>query len=102
MKIYCISDNIDTKVGMRLGGIEGEIIHDKDLFEQRMEILIKQQDIAIILVTDKIVQNSLKFINNLRLSIKKPLILEIPDRHGTYSITNSISEYIHQAVGIKI
>ncbi len=102
MKIYCISDNLDTKVGMRLGGIEGEIIHDKKIFESRMEELIKQEDIAIILVTEKVVQPSLKFINLLRLSIKKPLIVEIPDRHGTYSITNSISEYIHQAVGIKI
>ena len=27
MKMYLISDNIDTLTGMRLAGVEGEVVH---------------------------------------------------------------------------
>ena len=29
MKFYLISDNIDTLMGLRLGGIEGIVVHEK-------------------------------------------------------------------------
>ena len=29
MKMYLISDNIDTWTGMRLAGIEGAVVHEK-------------------------------------------------------------------------
>ena len=30
MKMYLISDNIDTCTGMRLAGIEGAVVHEKE------------------------------------------------------------------------
>ena len=30
MRFYVISDNIDTKVGMRLAGIEGVVVHEAE------------------------------------------------------------------------
>ena len=30
MKFYTLSDNVDTLMGMRLAGIEGEVIHTAD------------------------------------------------------------------------
>ena len=32
MKFYLLSDNVDTLTGMRLAGIEGEVLHEKDEF----------------------------------------------------------------------
>ena len=29
MKIYLVSDNVDTLVGMRLAGIEGCVVHEQ-------------------------------------------------------------------------
>ena len=29
MKMYLISDNIDTLTGMRLAGVEGEVVHGR-------------------------------------------------------------------------
>ena len=29
MKMYLISDNIDTWTGMRLAGVEGAVVHEK-------------------------------------------------------------------------
>ena len=31
MKLYLISDNIDTQMGMRLAGVEGVVVHDMQL-----------------------------------------------------------------------
>ena len=30
MKMYLISDNIDTQTGMRLAGIDGVVVHELD------------------------------------------------------------------------
>ena len=30
MKAYLISDNVDTQVGMRLAGIKGIVVHERD------------------------------------------------------------------------
>ena len=36
MKFFLLSDNIDTQMGMRLAGIEGIVIHERD------EVLIRR------------------------------------------------------------
>ncbi|WP_273102728.1 V-type ATP synthase subunit F, partial [Bulleidia extructa] len=30
MRAYCISDNVDTQTGLRLAGIEGVVLHEKE------------------------------------------------------------------------
>ena len=32
MRFYCISDNVDTQIGLRLVGIEGEVVHKRREF----------------------------------------------------------------------
>ena len=32
MKFYLISDNVDTEMGLRLVGIEGEVVHKDVIF----------------------------------------------------------------------
>ena len=32
MKFYLISDNVDTEMGLRLVGIEGEVVHKRRWF----------------------------------------------------------------------
>ena len=36
MKFYLLSDNIDTKMGMRLAGIEGVVIHEAEEVEREL------------------------------------------------------------------
>ena len=52
----CISDNTDTVMGMRLAGIEGEVIHERDSILQKLDELIQDKNIAIILMTTKTVE----------------------------------------------
>ena len=48
MKMYLISDNVDTFTGMRLAGIEGAVVHGKEELKAELERVLQDKDIAII------------------------------------------------------
>lgn len=102
MKFFCISDNIDTSLGMRLSGIESVVVHERDKLEEQLKIAFENKDIGIVLVTEKLIKLSPELIFDYKLNHKRPLIVEIPDRHGTSDISGSIARYIKEAVGVKI
>ena len=37
MKMYLISDNIDTWTGMRLAGVEGAVVHEKEELKAELD-----------------------------------------------------------------
>ena len=41
-------------------------------------------------------------IDDVKLNRKLPLIVEIPDRHGTGRKPNFITDYVNEAIGIKL
>lgn len=102
MQFYVISDNVDTQMGMRLAGIEGVVVHEEAEVKEALDKAMKNKDIAIILITHKLVELCADIIYDLKLNCKCPLIVEIPDRHATSHITTVISKYVEDAIGIKI
>lgn len=102
MKAYCISDNTDTALGMRLAGIEGEVLHERKEILQKLDELIHDDTIAIILMTTKTVEQVGDVVSDYKLNLKKPLIVEIPDRHQSGNISETIDSYISDAIGIKL
>ena len=72
MKMYLISDNIDTWTGMRLAGVDGAVVQFPEI------------------------------IDNVKLERKLPLIVEIPDRHGTGRKPDFITSYVNEAIGLKL
>lgn len=102
MKFYLISDNIDTQMGMRLAGINGVVVHQPDEVKKELENAIKDKDIAIILMTEKLVKLCSGLVYDIKLNHKSPLIVEIPDRHATSQITETINNYVSDAIGLKL
>ena len=102
MKFYLISDNIDTQMGMRLAGINGVVVHQPDEVKRELEKAIKDKDIAIILMTEKLVKLCSGHVYDIKLNHKSPLIVEIPDRHATSQITETINNYVSDAIGLKL
>lgn len=102
MRFYLISDNHDTVTGMRLCGVEGVVLHDAESVRKKLAELMADKDIGIILITEKLAAVSPGMISELRLSAQKPLIVEIPDRHGGTGAGAALSKYLSDAVGIKI
>ena len=37
MKMYLISDNVDTLTGMRLAGVDGIVVHERDELKEAIE-----------------------------------------------------------------
>ncbi|MBP0961311.1 MAG: V-type ATP synthase subunit F [Oscillospiraceae bacterium] len=102
MKFFLISDNIDTLMGMRLSGIEGVVVHEKHEVKEALNNALKDSEIAVILITQKLITESSELVYDLKLNRKYPLIVEIPDRHGSSHISTSISQYVREAIGIRI
>ena len=102
MKFYLISDNIDTQMGMRLAGINGTVVHEPEEVKLELENAIADKEIGIILITEKLVRLCDELIYDIKLKLKSPLIVEIPDRHGTSHITENLNRYVSDAVGIKL
>lgn len=102
MKAFCISDNSDTMMGMRLAGIEGVVLHDRGAILKQLDSLIQNDEIAIILMTTKAIELVGDVVSDYKLNLPKPLIVEIPDRHGSGNIGETIDSYISEAIGVKL
>lgn len=101
MRFYLISDNIDTIVGMRLAGIDGVLAHEEDEVRNALSSAIKIDDVAVILITERLVRMCEDLVYELKLTCHKPLIVEIPDRHGNGRTKDSITKYVREAIGLK-
>lgn len=102
VRMFLISDNVDTKTGMRLAGIEGVVVHEREEVLDALNEAINDQDIGIILLTEKLMDLVAEEVINIKLNYDFPLIVEIPDRHGTRKGTGEITKHVREAIGLKI
>ncbi len=102
MRFYLLSDNIDTLMGMRLAGIEGVVIHEKDEVEKALNEAMNDPGVGVVLMTNKLINLCPQLVYDLKLNRKKPLIVEVTDRHGAGQLSDAITRYVREAVGIQI
>ena len=102
MRFYLISDNIDTMVGMRLAGITGVLVHEDSEVRKALTEALDMDDVAVILMTERLVKLCPELVYDLKLNRARPLIVEIPDRHGNGRAKDSITKYVRDAIGVKI
>ena len=102
MKFFLISDNVDTKMGMRFAGIDGVVVHTEQEVTRELILFLVCVFVAVILMTDSLVSLCSDLIYDLKLNRKKPLIVEIPDRHGNGRTKDSITKYVQDAIGVKL
>ncbi|MDR1509301.1 MAG: V-type ATP synthase subunit F [Synergistaceae bacterium] len=102
MKAYLISDNHDTLVGMKLAGIDGVVVHGYDEASGAMEKALERTDVAILAVTEKIAELLPDAMQRLREQGELPIVVEIPDRHGTKRGPGFLTKYVRDAIGVKM
>ena len=102
MKMYLISDNVDTYTGMRLAGVEGVVVHERSELKESLEYAVSDKEIGIILLTEKFGREFPEIIDEVRLHHKTPPTIEIPDRHGTGRKPDFITSYVNEAIGLKL
>ena len=63
MKMFLISDNVDTQTGMRLAGVEGVVVHEREELYDTLQKTLADKEIGIILLT--VFQRNTKFYGEL-------------------------------------
>ncbi|MDR1914121.1 MAG: V-type ATP synthase subunit F [Clostridiales bacterium] len=102
MKIYVISDNVDTHTGMRLVGVEGAVVHTQDELKEQLDRIMDDEEIGIVLIMEKLSKQFPDIINTIKLTRNLPLLVEIPDRHGTGRTKDFLTGYVREAIGVKL
>lgn len=101
MKFRLVTNDHDTLVGMRLAGIEGEIVKNEQDTLLALERLGSQDDIGIIMLSNSLASLIPKQLVEIKKN-SKALIVEIPDKDNSNMSSDSITRYVADAIGIKI
>jgi len=102
MKMYLISDNVDTLTGMRLAGVDGVVVHERKELRAAIENAMDDKSIGVILLTERFEREFPDLIDEVRLERTMPLLINIPDRHGTGRKKDFITSYVNEAIGLKL
>ena len=102
MKMFLISDNFDNCTVMLLAGVDGIVVHEREELSRALEKVMTDSTIGIVLLTEKFGREFPEIIDEIRLNRKMPLIVEIPDRHGTGRRKDFITSYVNEAIGLKL
>ena len=102
MKFFLLSDNVDTLTGMRLAGIKGVLVHERDEIIAALDDACSSNDIGIILMTELLAERVSEELKSIRLDKNKPIVTIIPDRHGVRRRNDYITSYIKESIGLKI
>ena len=102
MKYFLISDNVDTLAGMRLVGVKGVVVHEEEEVRKALDKACADPEIGLVLITDKLVARCSELVFSSKLTRRRPLIVEMPDRHSDSNPGDSIRRYISEVVGVKI
>lgn len=100
--MFLISDNVDTKTGMRLAGIDGVVVHTREEVLDALSKAMKDKSIGMVLITELLVELCPEVVSDIKLNHSRPLIVEIPDRHGSRRPPDYIMHYINEAIGLKL
>lgn len=102
MRAFLISDSHDTLVGMRLAGIEGMVVHGQSETSRALTAALLMEDIAILAITEKAAALVPDIIQKQREHGDLPILVEIPDRHGTKRGSDFLTKYVRDAIGVKM
>ena len=100
--MYLISDNIDTLTGMLLAGVDGVVVHERNELRGAIENAMNDKTVGIILLTEKFGREFPDLLDEIKLERTMPLLIEIPDRHGTGRKKDFITSNVNEASGQKL
>ena len=100
--MYLISDNIDTLTGMRLAGVDGIVVHEREELRWAVENAREDKGVGVRLVGGELGGVVPDVMDEIKLERTMPLLIEIPDRHGTGRKIDFITSYVNEAIGLKL
>lgn len=74
MKIYCITDNMELEVGLKLAGCDGITLQNEEEINDKIDEMLKNKEIGILILSQKIYEQSKEKVDYIKLNNKLPLI----------------------------
>jgi len=102
MKSFLISNSRDTWVGLRLAGIDGVLVRNRNEALKSLKSAMKDKDVGIVILNEEVTDMIKDEVMEYKLNSTIPLIIEIPDRKGSIRESNAMADYIRGSVGIHI
>ena len=78
MKLFCISDSQDIAVGLRLSGIDGVTLNEKEEIESKIEEICSKKDIGILVITQNVYNIAIEKVKQVQENQNLPLIVKLP------------------------
>jgi len=85
-----------------MAGIGGVVVSGAEDARAALRSSLEQKDLGILLVTEKVAAWVPEDVRRLRESGELPLVVEIPDRHGTSRGQDFLTRYVRDAIGVKM
>lgn len=101
MKISLIGDEF-TVMGYRLAGIRGVVVTNKEEAADALREATQDPDVGIVLITQRIASEIQPLVDEAKLKMATPVVLEIPDRHGPIEGRESALDIVQRLIGIKV
>ncbi|MCL5263919.1 MAG: V-type ATP synthase subunit F [Chloroflexi bacterium] len=100
LKVFVIGER-DTVLGFSLIGVDGMATDDADVAVQKLDDLLADPSVGIVLVTSEIANRIMPVIENRKALATLPLILEIPDRLSRPAKA-PLRDLVRRALGVSI
>lgn len=100
MKFFLLTKDVQSYIGFRLAGIDGEVIENSAVFLKRLNKACSDASIGVVLVTDDLVREYKELFLKIKAQKNKPII-EIPASNSEYSVKESIESYINNVIGVE-
>ncbi|OHD61123.1 MAG: hypothetical protein A2014_06610 [Spirochaetes bacterium GWF1_49_6] len=101
MKTVVIGDK-HTVLLFSFAGIEGRIVENENQAVEQVKDIRKSKDYGLLIITERVAQWAYIWINKTRFSKSNLLVVEVPDKQGHIETGKSLSDFIREAVGIRI
>ena len=101
MIITLITRRTDSSIGLRLAGVKTELVRSQEAALKALEKVCEDGETGILLITGEIE----KFCPDKLAEIRKkgrPIVVSVPDSANGNTASNAITDYIQNAIGIKI
>jgi len=99
---YAIIGDEDTVLGFGIVGVSGRVAGNAEEAKRAFQEILDDKETSIIIMTERVADMIRSIVDRYLFTESFPLIVEIPDRHGSSPDRPGIRELVNAAIGIKI
>ncbi|MCX7820717.1 MAG: V-type ATP synthase subunit F [Brevinematales bacterium] len=92
----------ETALFFELQGVETRVIENEAEFQEELKKIKKQKVYGLIVITEEVAEFAKASVDTLRFSKDLPLIVDVPSIKGEHKGKINLSDYIREAIGVKI